>query len=308
MYIAFVASTAGTWLGFGAFPLIAIEELSSGPAAVSALAAAGLAVGALLALPLGPWVEGHRKRPVMIAADVVRCVALLSVPAAYGLGHLGYPQLVVVSVIAAAANIAFTAASGAYVKQVVEPGNLLRANARFESAAWTAIALGPVLGGAAVSLLGPIVTVEANAAGFLLSALALLAIRVRPPKTRADGPPMRASGLIDGWRLINADRSLRRLFHNTIVVSALIMATEPLLAVLLLGDLGWPAWQYGLAFGLPCVGGFVGAQLAGRLEARYGRERVLLVAECCGSSARSVWFSLRPGPRACSSLCSWNSW
>ena len=57
LWSAFVASTVGTWLGFGAFPLIAIEVLRVGPAAVSALAAAGMAVGALLALPLGPWVD-----------------------------------------------------------------------------------------------------------------------------------------------------------------------------------------------------------------------------------------------------------
>ncbi|WP_250027579.1 MFS transporter [Paractinoplanes maris] len=277
LWIAFAASTAGTWLGFGAFPLITIQVLGSGPAAVSALAAVGLAVGALLAVPLGPWVEQRRVRPVMVAADVVRGLALLSVPIGHGLGLLSYAQLVVVSVIAAAANIAFTAAGGAYLKQVVKPEHLVRANARFESTAWTAIALGPVLGGAAVSLLGPVITVQATVAGFLISAAALAVIR--EPIVRPDpAERMRTSGLIDGWRFINADRSLRALFHNTIAVNALIMATEPLLAVLLLGDLGWPAWQFGLAFGLPCAGGLAGAHLAGRLEARYGRSRVLTVA------------------------------
>lgn len=51
MWSAFAASTVGTWLGFGAFPLIAIQVLDVGPAAVSALAAAGPALGAVLALP-----------------------------------------------------------------------------------------------------------------------------------------------------------------------------------------------------------------------------------------------------------------
>jgi MFS family permease len=276
--MSFTASTVGTWLGFGAFPLIAIQVLGVGPAAVSALAAAGLAAGALLALPLGPWAERRRERPVMIAADAVRCVALLSVPVCHMAGLLTYAQLVVVSVIGAAANIAFTAASGAYLKQVVGPDQLLRANARFESTAWTAIAFGPVLGGAAVTLLGPVVSVCANAAGFLLSGLALLAIRVREADARpAVTEPFRLGALADGWRFINADRPLRAWFRNTIAVNALIMATEPLLAVLLLGELGWPPWQYGLAFGLPCIGGLLGAQLAARLEERHGRTRVLTV-------------------------------
>src|SRR3954470_7184113 len=82
LWTAFAVSTVGTWLAFDAFPLIAILVLHSGPGQVSLLAAAGLAVGALVAVPLGPWVEFRRKRRVMIAMDLVRFCALLSVPAA----------------------------------------------------------------------------------------------------------------------------------------------------------------------------------------------------------------------------------
>ncbi|RLK09893.1 MFS-type transporter involved in bile tolerance (Atg22 family) [Micromonospora sp. M71_S20] len=286
LWSAYAASTVGTWLGFGAFPLIAIQVLDAGPAAVSALAAAGLAVGAVLALPLGPWVERQRRKPVMVATDVVRFAALLSIPVAFGLGVLSYTQLLVVSVLGAAANIAFSSASGAFVKSVVRPEQLLVANGRFESTTWTATAVGPTLGGAAVSLLGPVVTVIANAVGFLLSALAIGMIREHEPRpAHRTATRLRGADLVAGWRFILADRELRPMFANTVTVNALIMATEPLLAVLLLGDLGWPAWQYGLAFGLPCVGGFIGAQLAPRLAARHGRRRVLLVS----GALRAVW-------------------
>ena len=53
----------------------------------------------------------------------------------------------VVSVIAAAAKIAFTAASGAYLKALVRPEDLLVANGRFESTTWTSTVLGLPLGG-----------------------------------------------------------------------------------------------------------------------------------------------------------------
>ncbi|MCX4387933.1 MFS transporter [Micromonospora peucetia] len=296
LWSAFAASTVGTWLGFGAFPLIAIQVLDAGPAAVSALAAAGLAVGAMLALPLGPWVERQRKKPVMIATDVIRFAALLSIPVTFGFGLLTYTQLLAVSVLGAAANIAFTSASGAYLKSIVRPDQLLVANGRFESTTWTATAVGPTLGGAAVSLLGPVVTVIANAVGFLLSALGVGMIREREPRpARETGPRLRGADLLEGWRFILADRELRPLFVNTVTVNALIMAAEPLLAVLLLGDLGWAPWQYGLAFGLPCVGGFVGAQLAPRLAARHGRRRVLLAS----GVLRALWpvglFFVLPG-------------
>lgn len=291
LWSAYAASTLGTWLGFGALPLIALQVLHVGPAAVSGLAAAGLAVGAVLALPLGPWVEGRPKKPVMVAADLVRFAALCSIPVAFGLGVLTYSQLLLVSVVSAAANIAFTSGSGAYLKTLVRPDQLLVANGRFESTTWTATAVGPTLGGAAISLIGPVVTVVANAVGFLLSAAGILAIRQREPLTApvpaegATGSRLRAADLFDGWRFILADPELRPLFLNTVAVNALIMATEPLCAVLFLGDLGWEAWQYGLAFGLPCVGGLIGAQAAPRLQTRFGRERVLLWS----GVLRSVW-------------------
>ncbi|MEV5410059.1 hypothetical protein AB0K60_14640 [Thermopolyspora sp. NPDC052614] len=46
---------------------------------MSALAAAALAVGALVVVPLGPWVEFRRKRPVVIAMDLIRFAALSAV-------------------------------------------------------------------------------------------------------------------------------------------------------------------------------------------------------------------------------------
>src|SRR6476661_2390623 len=110
LWTAYTVSTFGTWLGFGAFPLIAILVLHAGPIEVSLLSAAGLAVGAVVAVPLGPWVEFRRKRPVMVTTDLIRFAALLSVPAAFALSRLTFTQLVVVSMVCAAADITFKAA------------------------------------------------------------------------------------------------------------------------------------------------------------------------------------------------------
>ncbi|MFE9443507.1 MFS transporter [Streptomyces sp. NPDC006602] len=279
LWSAYAVSTYGTWIAFGAFPLIAVRVLHSPAFAVSLLEAAGLAVAALVALPLGPWVEHRAKRPVMIAMDLIRFVAMASVPIAYILGLLSYGQLLVVSVISGTASIAFTAASGAHLKYLVPSDHLLVANGRFEGTSWVATAAGPPLGGALIGLLGPVITVMADALSYLLSALGVLRIRggdVAAPRDRATR--LRGADLLGGWRFILRDRALRRLFLNSILVSGLIMATVPLLSVLLLGQYHFSAWQYGLAFGIPALGGFVGARLSARLATRYGRHRVMIVS------------------------------
>ncbi|MFJ9521721.1 MFS transporter [Kitasatospora sp. NPDC101801] len=275
---AYGTSALGTWLAFGAFPLIAVLVLHAGPAEVAALSSVGAAVGAVVAVPLGPWVEFRSKRPVLVATDLVRCAALLTIPAAFALGVLTFLQLLLVSVVVAAADITFRAASGAYLKTLLPAGDLLTANARFESTAWTTTIVGPPLGGAMIGLLGPVATVAADAASYLLSALGVRA--TGGPEPRPERPPaarLRARDLLDGWRHILADPTLRPLFLNTALFNGLVMAAEPLLAVLLLGRLGFAPWQYGLVFAAPAIGGLLGARLARPLAGRFGPHRILVV-------------------------------
>jgi len=286
LWAAYAVSAYGSGLGFGAFPLIAVLLLHASPAQVSALSAVGPAVGALIALPLAPWVEFRRKRPVMIAMDLARFAVMMTIPIAYALGRLSFVQLLVVSAAIAAARIAFNAAGGAHLKALVRPDDLLVANARFESTTWSSIAVGPPLGGAAIGVFGPVTTVVADALSYLFSALGITAIRGREEQPQRNGKSrIRAGELLDGWRHILTHRGLRALYLNQLLVAGLIMATEPLLAVLLLGELGFPPWQYGLAFAAPCVGGLIGSRLARRVVARYGQHRILRTV----GTLRAVW-------------------
>ncbi|MCT7355378.1 MFS transporter [Streptomyces sp. 15-116A] len=287
LWAAYGVSAFGTRLAFDAFALIAVLVLDAGPAEVSLLAASGPLAGAVLAVPLGPWVEFRRKRPVMIAADLVRCGVLLSIPLAYALGRLTLGQLLVVSVVVAAADITFNAAAGAFLKGLLTKEQLLVANGRLEATTWTTTMLGPPLGGAAIGWFGAVTTVVADAVSYLLSAGALSAIgggEHKPVRPAARSRP-RAGDLLDGWRYILGSAALRPLFLNTVLVNGLIMATSPLLIVLMVGPLGFAPWQYGLAFAVPCLGGLIGARLSPRLVARFGRHRVLRAA----GALRACW-------------------
>jgi nitrate reductase NapE component len=97
-----------------------------------------------------------------------------------------------------------------------------------------------------------------NGVSYLLSAVGLAAMGMgaigghEPRPVRTDAQRLRPGDLLVGWRYILTHPALRPLFFNTVLVNGLIMATSPLVAVLMLGDLGFAPWQYDLAFGLPC--------------------------------------------------------
>jgi MFS family permease len=277
LWRAFAVSTLGTFLAFDAFPIVAVRVVHASAAQVSLIAAAAGAAGAVLAVPLGPWIEYRPKRRLMVGADLVRLVALLTVPIAYGMGVLSYLQLLSVAVVVAVADILFTGASGAHLRALVPARHLLEANRRFETVTWLSTAVGPPAGGALIGVVGPVVTIVLDAVSYLLSALGIRAIaRSEPAPPARTGNTSRLAEIGEGWRVIAADRELRLLFANTVLVGALIMATAPLLTYLMLHDLGFTTLQYGLAFGVPCLGGILGARLSRPLVDRYGRRRILL--------------------------------
>ncbi|MEJ3656103.1 MFS transporter [Actinomycetes bacterium KLBMP 9759] len=294
LFRAYTVSTLGTFLASDAFALIAILALGASAAQVSMVGAVSGAVAAVLAVPLGPWVEHRRKRPVMIGADLVRFVALGSLPVAYGLGVLTYAHLLAVAVVVALAGIVFTAAAGAFLKGLVAPEYLVAANGRFEGVMWVSTAVGPPLGTALIGSFGPVVTVALDAASYLLSAGGLRAIGAVEP-----APPAPSAGrgrVAAGWRAVAADPVLRLLMTNVVVVNALIMAAAPLLAFLMLRELAFTPLEYGLSLGLPCIAGIVGARVARPLAGRIGTRTVLLVF----GVARVVWICglafVGPGP------------
>ncbi|WP_067893869.1 MFS transporter [Nocardia vaccinii] len=296
LWAAYAASAYGSGFGLGAFSIIAVLALHAGPTAVSALSAVGLAVGAVLAVPLGPWVEARRKRPVMIAMDIGRFAALASIPAAYVLDVLTYAQVLVVSVLVATAKIAFNAASGAYLKSLVRREDLIVATGRFEATNWSSVTVAPPLGGAAIGVFGPVVTIAGDAISYLLSALGISAIGGGEPRpAAATAPRMRMTDLLDGWRHILSHPSLRPLLFNSNLCNGFIMGTEPLIALLMLRQLGFPPWQYSLAFAAPCIGGIIGARSAAALAERFGRHRVMVVSGALRSCWILGWAFVQPG-------------
>ncbi|GAA0998390.1 hypothetical protein GCM10009555_097560 [Acrocarpospora macrocephala] len=107
---------------------------------------------------------------------------------------------------------------------------------------------------------------------------------------RWEAARMRAGGLLDGWRYILADATLRRLLFKTALFNGLVMATGPLLAALMLGQLGFAPWQYGVELTHPEVmpGGPRGSVLP-RHNGRGGRRPP--------GTARTWSSRTRPSPR-----------
>jgi len=276
LWFARAMSDAGSALAMGALPLIAIRVLDASTLQVSILTAAAGLVGAAFALPMGPFVEARRKRPVMISADLVRAALFASVPLASLLGVLTFWQLVAVSAVGALGGIVFGGASAAHLKNLVPRERRTEAIGKLESTFWLFNTIGPALGGAVVQLLGATVTLGLQSLGMLASALGIRRIRAPEPAPPEPGARHFLAEASAGFTVAAKDPTLRPLLLNATLFAAFVAWIGPLELVLLLRGLDLPAWQFGIALAAPSLGGILGSRLAPLVARRYGEHRTLL--------------------------------
>lgn len=277
LWASVAVSQVGSGLGAGALPLVAILMVQASDLQVSLMAAFAGIASAVIALPLGTFVEFRRKRGMLVGSSIMCFVALVSVPLAAWLGGLTYAQLCVVVTFQTVGGIVSNAAGGAYLKWLVPEPLRVRANSRFDTTFWTASTLGAPVGGALVSLFGVTITLVIDAVSYLLSALGIRTITAFEPEPnhhRAEHHWW--TEIRSGWTYIFNQPVLHRLFWNAMLFGGSVMLTTPLLALLMLRDLGFAPWQYGLGLGIPCLGGLLGALCAPTLVELFSERAVLL--------------------------------
>ena len=181
LWSAYSVSAIGSEVTVLAIPLAAAVLLGATPLQMGLLAAAGTAPYVGFALLVGAWIDRlPRRRPLLVAADLVAAAALLTVPLAWLAGGLTVAQLIVVELVVGVARVIFRPAFGAHLPDVVPERALTQASARLRAAEATAMLVGPGLGGSLVQLLTAPVAVVVDAVSFVASAV--LVGRVRAPE------------------------------------------------------------------------------------------------------------------------------
>ncbi|HEX8733325.1 MAG TPA: MFS transporter, partial [Ktedonobacterales bacterium] len=108
-------SAFGTLITGVALPIAAVLALRATPAQVALIYAAQIAPTLALALPAGALADRLRRRPLLIAAEVGRGLALASVPIAAALGALSLPLIYGVTLVVSALSVIFDTAWPAYL-------------------------------------------------------------------------------------------------------------------------------------------------------------------------------------------------
>jgi MFS family permease len=290
------ASATGTAVTTVALPLVAVLTLHASTFEVGVLTAAQFAAWLFVGLPAGVWVDAARRRPVLIAADLARALALVSVPVTAIWGHLTMTHLVLVALAMSIASVFFDVAVQAYVPGVLADGDLVAANSRLQGSESAAQAAGPALGGILVHLLTAPVALVVDVVSYLVSAASLGAVRAHEPAPGAGAGAAMLPQIREGLGFVLRHRVLGRITAGTATLNMLVTAQEALVIVFLVRTVGVGPGLVGVLLAAEGVGGVLGALVCGRLNDRYGGARVLVGAAVVGPVAALAIPATTAGP------------
>ncbi|MFI7676877.1 MFS transporter [Actinophytocola sp. NPDC049390] len=281
LWLADAVSQIGTRMTFLAAPLLATLYLHASTFEVALVRTFESLAYLLFGLLAGAWVDRVRCRPVLIATDLGRAVLMLTVPAAALFGVLALWQLYVVMFAVGLLTVFFDVAHQSYLPRLLPPAKLVDANAKLAANASVAALTGAGAGGWFVQLLTAPFVFVVDALSMVWSALWVRSISHRePPVPRV---PDRHLGreIAEGVRFVARHPLLRPMALNTATVVLCQAAGMGVSIVFLVRDIGLSAGVIGLLGVIGLVGALLAAAVTGRLVARFGQVRVLLVGAAC---------------------------
>nr|BFD86675.1 MFS transporter [Streptomyces sp. Xyl84] len=258
-----------------ALPLLAVLVLHASAFEVSLVTAASFVSWLLIGLPAGVLVHRLPLRGTQVAMDLVRAVAVASVPLAAALGVLSLPQLIVVALVTGLASVVFDVGNSTFLPSLVGKEELTARNSLTSGTRAATQLGGPSLGGLLVQVLGAAASVVVDAVSYLLSA-ALMATLPQVAHPAQEGPRRGVGEMIrEGWRYVVRHPVIGPCAADATAVNFVCGGLMALTPVFLAGTLEAPPALVGALIATEGLGTLVGAALTPRIVARLGSGRAL---------------------------------
>jgi MFS family permease len=278
LWIGETLSQAGEQVGTFAIPVLAVLVLDATAQEVGLLSAAETLAFLLIGLPVGAWVDRMRKRRVMMTADVVRALAMASIPVLWWLGALQIWYLYVVGAVVGGATVFFDVTYQSYVPRLVPSRHVTAANSGLETSAQVARVGGPAASGGLLAIMPAPIVVLATSIGYLFSFGFVASIRDSEPKHEKTEHSSLARDIAEGVRFVFGNPLLRRITMMTAASNLFEGFVTTLLSIFVLRQLGLSPAIYGAMAAVGAVGGILGAVSAPALERVIGEGRIIVVA------------------------------
>ncbi|MFF3216344.1 MFS transporter [Streptomyces sp. NPDC002886] len=281
-WLATTVSEVGSAMTAVALPLVAVMALDATVLETTLLAATSQVSWLILSLPAGVIVQRVPLRSLQVTLDLVRLVAIGSVPVAWWLGQLTYPHVLLAAFISGLATVLFAIGNTTFLPAIIEKDELSSRNSLMSGTLAVTQTGGPSLSGLLIQLTGPVGVLAIDAVSFLVSAITLRTLPERRPSAKPQAKPLQL--IREGWNFVVRHPVMRpAMIYATLMnlVNAALVALTPLYLV---REVKASATVVGLVIAMDGVGALLGSAVATKVSRRVGTARAMILASAFGGT------------------------
>ncbi len=267
-----------------ALPTVAIFLLKAGPFEIGILNGLEDLAWPLFGLFVGVWADRLRRRPMMIAGNLGRMIAVAAVPMAFLFAALHIYLLYIVSFTIGLCTVFFDVAYQSYLPTLIPRVDLIEGNAKLEISQEAARVAGPAVSGFLIKLIGAANAIIGDMLAFLSSTILIFSIRKEEPFPEPTRVRSFAAELREGANAAFGNPILRRIAAST---ATLNFGRGIFFAVFLLfmyQQLNLSFELVGFILAIGAVGLVLGAIVAPRIARRLGLGATLALSLIVGGA------------------------
>ena len=261
-----------------ALPVLAVTMLHATEWQVGMMNAAGMSMFLLIGLPAGAWVDRWLKRRVMILADVVRMLVVLSVPLAWWAGILNMTYLIAGAAVISAANVFFDVAYQSVLPIMLPKEHMAKANSALETTKQTSMLVGPAVIGFLLTIVKAPLLMLADAVSFLVSLISVSRIKMDESQIAKKDRGRLRDEILEGVKFVTKHPIIGRITASTATFNFFTSGVHTLVPILVLRTMDASPALYGLVFTAAAGAGLIGAITAAKIGERIGQGNTVIGA------------------------------
>ncbi len=275
-----LVSSVGSQVSQLAFPLL-ILALTHSPAQAGLAGALRALPYLIFSLPAGALIDRWDRKRVMILSDIVRGLALGSIPLAFALGHLTIIQLYIVSTLEGTFFVFFNIAEAACLPRVVPKVQLPAATAQNQATDGITALAGPSLGGVLYAF-GSAIPFLTDAISYIASVVSLFFIKTRFQEIRTAARRNLWVEIWEGLRWLWQQPLIRFI---AILTGAwnLVSSGYTLIVIVLAQSMHASSLLIGIIFAISGLGAILGAIVAPYFQRRFTFGQVIIASTWFGA-------------------------
>lgn len=286
LWAAIGLSYAGSGAATTALTLYVQQTRGTGTAVAAFLIASQ--VPRLLGPLAGGIADRTDLRTVLVGCDIGQAAVFAAIATLPPFG-----VLIALTALTTVLQTSYGPARSAMVPNLVEPDELIQANALLGTATNLYVAVGPLVGGLLFAAIGPSAALLVNAATFLGSAALTTRVPATPPPADAEHEPLLAAAGTAA-RFVWRDPLLRTVTISLFLLVAFLAVDNVALVFLVRDTLGGSAIAYGLIEAVFGVGMLAGSFWILRGAGGGWAPQRLYLLSCSLSSAASAGSGVAP--------------